>query len=622
MKGTLFSADFVKDTSGSLRLLELNTDTAVSKNNLDFFIYDEFINILSSNSITKVTVIHKPDLHKEIVNHLSSSISENASFITDFVEVKEAGSTIYPTVVEDEENTFILRLAYDESAIFDSSYAKGTLNTLKLFHDNDSSNLITEFYHSSSIEGHYDTITNEFNPNTLPDFVVKDHNDVEHSYLKFYKVGSEVVDESNISRWDNFKSNIESETNVIQKYHYSSDTITDNKTSSFRTYSIVYGPTLSLCHLSIFEQYSPFELPENLLFDVNSYVNQIDSKHYYEFATNVPKLSSTLDGILNTHKILMNDDSYKELGDVQVGELVKSYYINGVDITQDDVTYLNWSSNGSELPSGSFVTSSAVVYKNSRQLTDKALSKLTINDGTDELYTATNKSFLVYDSGSDSISWTLAMHIDPSNDYLLDYDGDLAQVSENNFLIVNEDDFTLTEIDVEDTDTFIISGSTNINSYVVHNAPCFVQGTKITLGDGTQSNIEDVKVGDEVSTYDFKTNTTTHNKVNNVFSKVVKTIVKYTFDNEETLLCTIDHPIYVEDKGWCSYNSQVSNSLYKLETSVNKIEIGDNVRALSGTKIITDINVVHEDTTVYNLQDIEVNHNFYANQILVHNRKY
>lgn len=622
MKGTLFSADFVKDTSGSLRLLELNTDTAVSKNNLDFFIYDEFINILSSNSITKITVIHKPDLHKEMVNHLSSSISTNASFITDFVEVKEAGSTIYPTVVEDEENTFILRLAYDESAIFDSSYAKGTLNTLKLFHDNNSSELITEFYHSSSTEGHYDTITKEFNPNTLPDFVVKDHNDVEHSYLKFYKVGSEGVDESNISRWDNFKSNIESETNVIQKYHHSSDTITDNKTSSFRTYSIVYGPTLSLCHLSIFEQYSPFELPENLLFDVNSYVNQIDSKHYYEFATNVPKLSSTLDGILNTHKILMNDDSYKELGDIQVGESVKSYYINGVDVTQDDVTYLNWSSDGNQLPSGSFVTSSAVVYKNSRQLTDKALSKLTINDGTDELYTATNKSFLVYDSGSDYISWTLAMHIDPSNDYLLDYDGDLAQVSENNFLIVNEDTFYLTEIDVEDTDTFIISGSTNVNSYVVHNAPCFVTGTEITLDNGDVKNIEDITVGDEVSTYDFKTNTITHNKVNNVFSKVVKTIVKYTFDNEETLSCTIDHPIYVEDKGWCSYNSQVSNSLYKLETSVNKIEIGDNVRTLYGTKIITDINVIHEDTTVYNLQDIEINHNFYANQILVHNRKY
>jgi hypothetical protein len=27
MKGTLFSADFVKDSSGNLRLLELNTDT-------------------------------------------------------------------------------------------------------------------------------------------------------------------------------------------------------------------------------------------------------------------------------------------------------------------------------------------------------------------------------------------------------------------------------------------------------------------------------------------------------------------------------------------------------------------------------------------------------------------
>ena len=41
MKGTLFSADFVKDSNGNLRLLELNTDTG--------FITQEFQNFDFSN---------------------------------------------------------------------------------------------------------------------------------------------------------------------------------------------------------------------------------------------------------------------------------------------------------------------------------------------------------------------------------------------------------------------------------------------------------------------------------------------------------------------------------------------------------------------------------------------
>ena len=53
MKGTLFSADFVNDISGDLRLLELNTDTGISS--IDDISLDSFFNVLSYN----VFSIHK-----------------------------------------------------------------------------------------------------------------------------------------------------------------------------------------------------------------------------------------------------------------------------------------------------------------------------------------------------------------------------------------------------------------------------------------------------------------------------------------------------------------------------------------------------------------------------------
>lgn len=621
MKGTLFSADFVKDSNDNLRLLEINTDTTISKNNISLLDYSHLISALSENNITKFIVIHKPDIHKEFVADLSSSLSTDATFITQFTEVKEAATNIYPTAVDDSADTFILRLAYDESALFDSEYAKGTLNTLKLFADFGSGSMVTEFFHSSSVAGEYDNITREFNSNSLPDCTVKSISDNTHSYLSFYKIGSESELDTNDTRWSAFISQTADEDKVIQSYHHDAETISNNRVSSIRSYSIIYGSELSLIQLGQFQQTAAFELPSISLYDESKYVNQIDARHYYEFATNIPKLSSTLDGILSSHKVLKSDGTYSELGDISVGDSLKSYYIQGVDVSSDDDTFSEWSQTGSSLPSGSYLTSSVVIYKNSRELTDKTLTKLTIQNNVDSLYVATNKSFLVYDSGSDITSWKHAMHIDPTSDYLLDYDGSEAEVTANDMIVIQEDGFSLVELDVEDTDTFIISGSTDINSYVVHNAPCFVAGTEILLADGDVKNIENISKGDVVLTYDFKENKSEANNVLNVFSKQVEETVKYSFSNGISLQATVDHPIYVLEKGWASYDDSKSNSLYSLESSVQKIEKGDKIKLIDGEVELIDIEVINESSVVYNLQEVEHNHNYFANGILVHNRK-
>ena len=61
MKGTLFSADFVFDSSDNARLLEINTDTALVleavENYLDF---TDFGTILSDSSLDTLHIIYKP----------------------------------------------------------------------------------------------------------------------------------------------------------------------------------------------------------------------------------------------------------------------------------------------------------------------------------------------------------------------------------------------------------------------------------------------------------------------------------------------------------------------------------------------------------------------------------
>ena len=621
MKGTFFSADFVEDAIGNLRLLEVNTDTTISTNNLTHIDFSDFVTVLESNGITKVTVVHKPVIHQGIVDKLSQYLTANAPFIIEFNEVKEQVNRIYPTSVEDASDLFILRMAYDESAIFDSEFAKTNLNLFKLFSDYNEPTMTAEFYYSSSSET-YNTIVPELNASNLPDCLIKQISDVNHTGIEFYKIGSESAEDTTQTKWDAFINAKSNDGVLIEKYHVSPNTLSDNKTSSLRTYSIIYGSDLSLIHVGQFQEKSVFELPTESIYNENQYVNKIDTKHYYEFATNFIKHTNTgkVDGILNTHLIIKSDDTEVEIGNIAVGDEIKSYYIGGTDLTADDFTYPTWKIEGSELPSGSTLTTSTIIYKNTKELLSKTLVNITVNNNEDSLYVSQYKSFLVYDSEMDAIVWKQSVDIKTTSDYLVDYDGSTAQVTNSEILIINEDNFSLIEIDVEDTDTYIIAGSTPINSFVTHNAPCFVAGTQISLSNGDLKSIEDVVAGDSVLTFNMESNIVEINMVNAVYSKLVEKTVEYVLDNGDKVRCTLDHPLYVEDKGWSSFNDTLSNKLYTIETKVSKIEVGDVVKLVEGSSKIIDITEIDESVVVYNLQDVQNNHNFFANNVLVHNR--
>ena len=150
MKGTLFSSDFIIDESDNLRLLEFNTDTGFLSSTLDSkFDFTAFINILSTNDITKLWIIHK-GFQENFVEKLEQVIANDATFITQVTKIEEEVTCIYPTAVDDASDRFILRLCYDENALFDSGYARSRVEVLKLFHDNSQDGLIPEFYYSGS----------------------------------------------------------------------------------------------------------------------------------------------------------------------------------------------------------------------------------------------------------------------------------------------------------------------------------------------------------------------------------------------------------------------------------------------------------------------------------------
>lgn len=125
-----------------------------------------------------------------LVDRIESYISNNVSNITTITKQMEDNCAIYLEAVEDTDAKFILRLAYDEAAVLDSSYAKSELNLYSLFNTYNDIQSVVPVYISSSEDGYINNITSSFNNSNLPDFVTKTEDEgATVSSIEFVKLG-------------------------------------------------------------------------------------------------------------------------------------------------------------------------------------------------------------------------------------------------------------------------------------------------------------------------------------------------------------------------------------------------------------------------------------------------
>ena len=159
---------------------------------------------------------------------------------------------------------------------------------------------------------------------------------------------------------------------------------------------------------------------------------------------------------------------------------------------------------------------------------------------------------------------------------------------------------------------------------------CFMPGTKIRLPDGTDKNIEDIQIGDEVSCYNLDDGKSEHTRVESLLNdgepwyRYEHYILKFD-DSTEELKLSDDHPIYGKtaegDIGWLCINKEMSDRGYpgipKTEVKVND-EI--YVPETNEFKKINSIVEVLETHQMYTFGTSSENHNYIANGFLARNR--
>lgn len=150
---------------------------------------------------------------------------------------------------------------------------------------------------------------------------------------------------------------------------------------------------------------------------------------------------------------------------------------------------------------------------------------------------------------------------------------------------------------------------------------CFLPGTLITMGNGSQQPIENVKAGDKIVSYD--------QNLNPVITQVLETeapirddyyIIK--FDNDKELKVTNEHPLYVKSgkyEGWGSIIPEAAMDDANIKTK--KIEIGDYLLNIEKKWIkIVNIKHVNEKVQTYNLKKVDKTSTFFAEGFLAHNK--
>ncbi len=599
MKGTLFSIDFIEDVDGNLRLMEINTDTAIAAgavSNLDF---TEFINMLSGSSVTELHTISK-SFQNNFLNALSQSISVNAPFITTFQKHIEEDSTIYPTSVDDGEGKFILRMAYDESAIFDSEYAKNKLGPLDLFYSNGDSGSIVEYYVSSSADGVTDLLPTEFNSSVMPDIAVKNLNGNTNASIQFFKIGQSFL--SDEDRYQGVKNIFEENQLIIKFYENPADT----KVKSIRSLNVIYGPDLDVVSFGSFVNEALFEKPTSIESDDTNIITKSDIKHYYELTTNYPKFSTVTNwgGIFEEEEVVKADGTPILIGSASVGTELKSYFINGAPDTDVVSEFMNWSHPGFELPSGSYETSSIVVNNIEQELANNTVFHLTMEDGS-TFRASGGGHVLVYDIQKDVLRYESISGIDETKHKLVNLGGTTVSISSSVGEIL-DGEYKSYIIDMETTDTFFLYNGELSVKIVTHN--CFPAGTKITLADGNEKNIEELTTNDKLLTYNEKTGELSEGSIGNILKKKEFLLIQLEAGDGSVIKSTPLHKFYIKGKGWVAAQDVVKGDVV--------------VKKDKSESAIIDRKDLSGEVDVYHIIDVKDNHTYFAEGMLVHNFKY
>lgn len=146
---------------------------------------------------------------------------------------------------------------------------------------------------------------------------------------------------------------------------------------------------------------------------------------------------------------------------------------------------------------------------------------------------------------------------------------------------------------------------------------CFPAGTKITMADGSYKNIENIKPGNRILSYNISSGKSSSWTVSYIPLEPIKPVYEI---NNGLLKLSEEHPLYIKKaNGKTGWGTLIPNkSFVQLKGEGLTLEQGDQLFTSNKEWIkVTNITYNPEPVQVYNIWSLSGTQNFFANNILV-----
>jgi len=472
MRAVIIGTDFVRDTDGSFKAIETNTNIHPGVNLNYYFDANVLDTITSGSSINEIHFINKRNLRSNYQQEveltpeselISSNITgstlhkslesycQNKGFTYNHILLDPNSMTI--PYIEDSQNKLIIRLSYDVTALIDDTYARDNWEFLKLMHDSNPTSIAKTYI--NDVELGFDSLGTTIRDNGVhPNYVVKKRITPadNHIWPVLYKINS-------IEELNELKTGLESD-EYIQEYVLNDSDLLDGRLTHYRSVDLVYGTELDILNLWNVQFSNAFELDTICDFDDTSKAPYWERpKYVYKYSNGEKPGKISAD---ESTKVFLPNDTLTLLSSLNLNDSVKSIVIPDLPLDESSVDLSIWSGSYTNLMQNFQVSSSALLDIVKKQDYTGFLYNIECTDGikfSDASHAMILKKELQSGSLNDHIIKFVSYSTIKQNDTLILFDSQTNGLVEKQVqsIVISYDNVEVYAVNFEELDLFLTS---------------------------------------------------------------------------------------------------------------------------------------------------------------------
>ena len=409
MRTVLLGSDFMYDKDGNLKPIEMNTAVGWDgpekveddADCMDLASLDIFI---KSNNFTAIHYIG----NIPVLNTKLETYCIEKSITYEFHGVGNTAITI--PYIEDNDQTLIIRSAYDTTALVDDHYCRDKVNFMNLIKESTFSSQFAYIDDNNTLVSNITTINDN---GEHPNFILKSRYPGYDKvvYPKFFKVSTQ-------SELDTIITNNVTTDYFLMEYLSNSSKVWEGHMMVLRTLNLLAPPNLESIQLGQYTKLNQNILLTGVTYDATTF--EINAEFRDSYCTT--EITNWLPKLLDTDLVEMADGSFKTAVELQIGDEIKTIAIPNDNGSNLD-SYISQAFGLSyETLTSNAIYSNNIITNKGKVNTLTFLNELTFEDGDTwedtmgSKYLTERNGLLKFESLFDIVAGDIIILLDTSSD--------------------------------------------------------------------------------------------------------------------------------------------------------------------------------------------------------------